>query len=57
MFGALVGAMLGEASAGKDWRARWRVGHWAFIGRLLGTLIKLWIGAVIAVMVVVAMLW
>ena len=55
--GALLGAMLGEAAAGKGWHARWRIGRWAFVGRLAGTLIKLCIGGLIVVVVVAAMLW
>jgi len=46
--GALLGAMLGELSAGRSQAASWGVGRAAFWGRLLGTLAKTLIGAVMA---------
>jgi uncharacterized protein len=55
--GALVGAVLGETSAGKSWHASWRVGGWAFVGRLAGTLLKLGVGGLIILMDVVALVW
>jgi hypothetical protein len=46
--GALIGAALGELSAGRSLAASWRVGRAAFWGRLLGTLAKTLVGAVMA---------
>jgi uncharacterized protein YqgC (DUF456 family) len=46
--GALAGAMLGEMTTGRSFEASWRIGQAAFWGRLLGTLAKTLIGAVMA---------
>ena len=46
--GALLGAMLGELAAGRSLATSWKVGRAAFWGRLLGTLAKALIGAVMA---------
>jgi uncharacterized protein YqgC (DUF456 family) len=53
--GALAGAMVGEWWKGRDWEARWEVGHAAFWGRLLGTVGKISIGSVIVVVVMAAL--
>ncbi len=53
--GALAGAMLGEAWYGRDLDESWQVGKAAFWGRLLGTLAKSIVGAVMVVVVVVAL--
>ncbi|MBI2823241.1 MAG: DUF456 domain-containing protein [Planctomycetia bacterium] len=52
--GALVGAMLGEAHAGKGLAGMWQVGQAAFWGRLFGTLTKAALGAVMAIIAAVA---
>ena len=44
--GALAGAMLGETMAGRSLDHSWEVGQAAFWGRLLGTVAKAMIGAV-----------
>ncbi len=44
--GALVGAMFGELTAGRSLANSWKIGKAAFRGRLLGTLAKAVIGAV-----------
>jgi uncharacterized protein YqgC (DUF456 family) len=54
--GAMTGAVLGEMHAGRDFDASWRIGKLAFWGRLAGTAGKLFVGAVMAAVVVVAML-
>jgi uncharacterized protein YqgC (DUF456 family) len=54
--GALAGAMLGEWWKGRDWDKRWQVGRAAFWGRLLGTVGKLYLGSVIVVVVLAALL-
>jgi uncharacterized protein YqgC (DUF456 family) len=46
--GAMVGAVLGESLKGRSFEASWDVGVAAFWGRLLGTVAKAVIGAVIA---------
>jgi len=46
--GALAGGLLGELSAGKNLDASWRIGKAAFWGRLVGTLGKATVGAVMA---------
>jgi len=46
--GALAGAMLGETMRGQSFDASLRIGQAAFWGRLLGTLAKAMIGAVMA---------
>lgn len=55
-FGALLGAIWGERSAGREFGASWKIGKAAFWGRLLGTAAKSAIGAVMVVIVIVAML-
>lgn len=52
--GALLGAMLGELSAGRSLAASWTVGRAAFWGRLLGTFAKTLIGGVMAGVAIVA---
>jgi uncharacterized protein YqgC (DUF456 family) len=54
--GALVGAVVGEKWKGRDWKASLHVGHGAFWGRLLGTLGKIWVGFLIVVVAVAALL-
>ena len=54
--GAMAGAILGELSVGQSPGAGWQVGKAAFWGRLAGTLGKILLGAVMIVVVVVAML-
>jgi len=54
--GAMIGAVLGETWSGKSLGTSWRVGKAAFWGRLAGTLGKMLLGAVMIVVVVVAML-
>jgi uncharacterized protein len=44
--GASLGAMLGESMTGRSFEHSWRIGQAAFWGRLLGTLAKTLIGAV-----------
>ena len=44
--GALAGAMLGETMAGRSLDHSWKIGQAAFWGRLLGTVAKAMIGAV-----------
>jgi uncharacterized protein YqgC (DUF456 family) len=46
--GALAGALLGETMRGQSFEASLKIGHAAFWGRLLGTLAKAIIGAVMA---------
>ncbi|HVU85924.1 MAG TPA: DUF456 domain-containing protein [Pirellulales bacterium] len=53
-FGALTGAMALEFHGGRDLAASWRIGHAAFWGRLLGTLSKAVIGAVMVVVAAIA---
>lgn len=55
--GALGGAMLGERWAGKDWNASWQIGKAAFRGRLAGTLGKMFLGVMMVVVVIVALIW
>ncbi len=55
--GALAGAMLGEWWKGREWDARWEVGHAAFWGRLFGTVGKVAIGSVIVVVVMAALVF
>jgi uncharacterized protein len=54
--GATAGAMLGEAWVGKDLNASWQIGKAAFWGRLIGTMSKLLIGAVMVAFVVVSLI-
>lgn len=49
--GAFVGAFLGETWKGRSMTESAHVGTGAFIGRLLGTVGKLWAGAVMVVIV------
>jgi hypothetical protein len=46
--GALLGAMIGETVRGKPLGASWKICAAAFHGRLLGTLAKTVVGAVMA---------
>lgn len=55
--GALAGAMVGERWAGKDWDTSWRIGKAAFGGRLVGTLAKIFLGGVMVLVVIVALIW
>ena len=55
--GALVGAVLGEQWKGRDWDTSLQVAHGAFWGRLLGTLGKVLVGAVMPVIVLLALLF
>ncbi len=52
--GALAGALVLEFHGGRDLAASWRIGHAAFWGRLLGTLSKAAIGAVMVVVAAIA---
>jgi uncharacterized protein YqgC (DUF456 family) len=54
--GAMAGAILGELAAGRDLWQGLRVGRAAFVGRLLGTLSKVLVGAVMVGLIVVALL-
>jgi uncharacterized protein len=54
--GAMVGAFIGETWAGKTSVDSWQVGKAAFIARLLGTLGKMLIGAVMVAVVLAALL-
>ncbi len=54
--GAMAGALLGERWAGKNLDASWPVGKAAFWGRLLGTLGKVLVGAVMAAVLTAAIL-
>ena len=53
--GALAGAMLGERWYGRGLDKSWQIGKAAFWGRLLGTLAKTAVGAVMVVVVVAAL--
>ncbi len=53
--GAMAGASLGETWAGRDPSTRWRIAKSAFWGRLVGTLGKVLLGAVMVAVVVVAL--
>ncbi len=55
--GAMAGAILGEIWAGRNLDASWQVGRAAFWGRLLGTLGKLLIGAVMVAVVLAALIF
>ena len=54
--GALVGALLGERWKGRNLGDSWKVGKAAFWGRLLGTVAKTVIGAVMAGTTIVALI-
>lgn len=54
--GAMAGAVLGETMRGQSLDASLQIGHAAFWGRLLGTLAKVIIGAVMAGAAVAAVL-
>jgi hypothetical protein len=54
--GALVGAILGEAGRGRTPAQSWAIGIAAFRGRFLGTLFKLLLGAVMVLVVLLALL-
>ncbi len=53
--GAMVGGILGEMWGGQSLELSWQVGKAAFQGRLLGTLGKLLVGAVMIIVVVAAL--
>jgi uncharacterized protein len=53
--GAMTGAILGEFWAGRNLDVSWQIGKAAFLGRLLGTLGKMLIGAVMVALVVAAL--
>ena len=53
--GALIGAILGEKWKGRELGASWEIGKAAFWGRLLGTLAKALLGAVMVAVVLVAL--
>ena len=53
--GALAGAMIGERWYGCDLDGSWQIGKAAFWGRLLGTLAKTAVGAVMVVVAVAAL--
>ena len=55
--GALVGAMLGEQWKGRDLEESFWVGHAAFWGRLLGTVGKIVVGAMMIMVTAIAMLF
>ncbi len=54
--GALAGAMLGESWKGRSLDQSLQVGHAAFWGRIFGTLAKVLIGTVMAVIALVALI-
>jgi uncharacterized protein YqgC (DUF456 family) len=53
--GALVGAVIGETSAGRDFDASVTIGKAAFVGRLLGTLAKVIVCTVMVVVTLAAL--
>jgi uncharacterized protein YqgC (DUF456 family) len=55
--GSLGGAVLGETWVGRDADHSWRVGKAAFWGRLMGTLGKIVVGAVIVSVVLAALVF
>jgi hypothetical protein len=55
--GALVGAVVGETLRGQSAGASFRIGHAAFWGRLVGTLAKVLIGAIMVGVVVAVMIF
>jgi len=54
--GALVGAVWGESTTGRDPKETWQVGMAAFWGRLFGTLAKMLIGLAMIAVVAVALI-
>jgi uncharacterized protein len=54
--GAMAGAIAGELSRGQELAITWRIGKAAFWGRLMGSLGKLLLGAMMIVVVVAGML-
>jgi len=54
--GALIGAMLGEAWKGRNFEESLWTGHAAFWGRLLGTVGKIIVGAMMIIVAVAGML-
>ena len=55
-FGAMAGAIVGEISVGNNQDKTWQIGKAAFWGRILGTLGKMLVGAIMLAVVVVALL-
>lgn len=55
--GAMAGAVAGERWKGREFEESWRVGEAAFWARLLGTLGKSLAGAIMVVVVLVAVIW
>ncbi len=53
--GALVGAVVGEIWKGRDFDSSIEVGMAAFVGRMLGTLAKLVVGTIMAVVTLAAL--
>jgi uncharacterized protein YqgC (DUF456 family) len=53
--GALVGAFIGESWKGQDFDTSLQIGRAAFVGRVLGTLGKLIVGAVMLVVLLAAL--
>jgi hypothetical protein len=54
--GAMAGAVLGEIWVGNRGDATWQIGKAAFWGRILGTLSKMLVGAVMLAVVIVALI-
>jgi hypothetical protein len=54
--GAMTGAIIGEIWAGRRLDASWQIGKAAFVGRLVGTLGKILIAAVMLALVVASLL-
>ncbi len=52
--GAFLGALAGELSAGKKLETAVAVGQGAFVGRLLGTIVKLVLGGILLVIATIA---
>ncbi len=53
--GALVGAFIGESWKGRDFDTSLQIGQAAFVGRVLGTLGKMIVGAVMLAVLLVAL--
>jgi len=53
--GALVGAFIGESWKGRDFDTSLQIGQAAFIGRVLGTLGKMIVGAAMIAVLLVAL--